>query len=289
VIGLWITANSLVLMTAGAWALFHPRAVRPGAPAALRWAFGLTLLVALFLNVLLDTLAVVTQGLFPPLPPRLAPLFLLIVAPLALFVLFGVGPAVRSGFGRLRWCPPPPGNKRTGGRFRGRVGGGRVVERHAARAAGCEPGDRARRRRGRRSRSHRVRARKRAAATLVCWALARSRRLDLSRRLRQTLRALAHVPCPLGRGRHRVLDLRGAALGLVAGALALCLTPLGVLRPLQTAWLAERMENSNALGEWGGRFLWLARAMSDEPEKPKGVRRPARALCPARKPSLASR
>jgi hypothetical protein len=91
----WGLLNGITVLVAAGWSVFHPRAVvgrNSGAGGALvHWAVGLTLLAALFLNTLLETVPTLLSEFVPPFTAGVVVFLHLVVLPVAFLLLLGAG------------------------------------------------------------------------------------------------------------------------------------------------------------------------------------------------------
>lgn len=240
----WMAANVALACTAVVWGLFHLRQPLRGRTVAFRWAFWLTVLGTLLLSSSLESLGAVTEATgLPPVPAsKLLLLLVLAVVPvlfLLLLTLGGIGACIGAFVGR-RWM---------GKENPARTGAGawwtlllflllatvRLPLTFTFRASNAAP---------------------LAVLTLVsglplftagaCIAIHRfayDPQQAAWRLVRQIGRRL--VVRRMRRGRVRMLDLRGAALGLVAGLFAL-IAAANLLVPLKAAALVALIQTRNA-------------------------------------------
>jgi adenylate cyclase len=240
----WTVANGFLAGTAALWGVFHPRGVLAARDAAYRWAFWLTLLGILALASGLEAgLAALERAGILPVPSSSVLIVLsLALCPIAYLLCVGlglVGGAIGLLAGRDRLAPDRAAQVGTGSGWLATLAAALLLsllalwqelprDRLAAAALGLIAGI--------------------PFFTIWLCLMAQQPGGDPQQLATRVVDGLADrlVWRPTLAGRRRVIDMRGAALGATAAALAIGLAP-ALLAPLQYRVLASLLQFRNAL------------------------------------------
>jgi class 3 adenylate cyclase len=247
--GVWITGNVFLTLTAAVWALAHPRAIWGARTVLLRGALLATLALVLVLCARADAFLASVAGVAAAPSSGLVLVLPLVLGPLLFpfLLLFGWLGAALGAFRQRRHVVPALRETAAA------VGAGAwwAATLAALLAATFLP------------------AGMRAAVPVLIGgvpvlsvglaALGRRSGWHVPGALRNRVLSAARVFVWRGRwrgggGRMRTLDLRGAVLGLVAGAAALALAQVQLLRPLQAAAFVSMTHLANLRNELWTQF-----------------------------------